>query len=367
MVSKHPIFQFIYDIIFRRVFLDVVTSIHFDGTRFNEKVSNLMTEKIIHLSFQETPQAYYDQNAAELGIVPDGTGLQIVFKINGENYVLAGPRGGSVLTVNGGTIENKNAPFLAQLVEEIEEETFGVLKITHSQETGYLLSVNGKQHVLTPQDDKSYLAYKPEKYAYLTFTAVCNTVTLEELEAAQMQMNPTAAFWNQIGNFLFPHTRNAPRDDIFLTYWESQSAARAGLIAKLIHTDENTLLIKPTVVFGTKTIAQALAKLNDIKSYSELMTLFKHTVGRYSERPGYYIFTTSELVRAVNNEDIIEVNDYKGNKVASGIFNDSAVKAILPSFTLSLISIGNSRDSLFASPNTVSLPSEQHTLQMQYS
>ncbi|KTD63536.1 hypothetical protein Lsan_0969 [Legionella santicrucis] len=326
-----------------------------------------MTEKIINLSPLETPQAYYDQNAAELGIVPDGTGLQIVFKINGENYVFAGPRGGSVLTVNGGTVENKNDLFLAQLAEEIEEETFGVLKVTHSKETGYQLSVNGKQHALTLQDDKSYLSYKPGKYAYVTFTAVCKTVTIEELEAAQMQMNPTAAFWNQIGNFLFPHTRNAPKDDTFSVYWESQSAARANLIAKLSQSDENLLLIKPTVVFGTETIAQALAKLNDIKSYGELMTMFKHTVGRYSERPGYYVFTTSELVRAVNNEAIKEVNDYKGNKVASGIFNDSAVKAILPSFIPSQISVGNSRDSLFASPNTVSSSSEQQALQMSYS
>lgn len=326
-----------------------------------------MTEKIINLSPLETPQAYYDQNAAELGIVPDGTGLQIVFKINGENYVFAGPRGGSVLTVNGGTVENKNNPFLTQLAEEIEEETFGVLKINHSQDTGYQLSVNGKQHTLTLQDDKSYLAYKPGRYAYVTFTAVCKTVTIDELEAAQMQMNPTAAFWNQIGNFLFPHIRNAPKDDAFLAYWESQSAARADLIAKLVQAGENTLLIKPTAVFGTQTIAQALAKLNDIKSYDELMTMFKHTVGRYSERPGYYVFKTSELVRAANNENIKEVNDYKGNKVASGIFNDSVVKAILPSFILSQISIGNSRDSLFASPNTVSSSSEQQALQMHYS
>ncbi|KTC93402.1 hypothetical protein [Legionella cincinnatiensis] len=326
-----------------------------------------MTEKVITLSPVITPQAYYDQNAAELGIVPDGTGLQVVFKINGEHYVFAGPRGGSVLTVNGGTVENKNAPFLAQLAEEMEEETFGVFKVTYSQETGYQLSVNGKQHALTLQDDKSYLAYKPGKYAYVTFTAVCKTVTLEELEAAQMQMNPTAAFWNQIGNFLFPHTRNAPKDDAFLAYWESQAAARADLIATLSQADENTLLIKPTVVFGAKTIAQALARLNDIKSYGELMTMFKHTVGRYSERPGYYVFTTSELVRAVNNEDIKEVNDYKGNKVASGIFNDSAVKAILPSFISSQVSIGNSRESLFASSTTVSSSLEQQAVQRHYS
>ncbi|KTD12050.1 hypothetical protein Lgra_1508 [Legionella gratiana] len=326
-----------------------------------------MTEQVITLSPRVTPQTYYDQNAAELGVVPDGTGLQIVFKINGENYVFAGPRGGSVLTVNGGTVENKNDPFLTQLAEEIEEETFGVLKITHSQETGYQLNLNGKQHALTVQDDKSFLSYKPGKYAYVTFTAVCKTVTMDELETAQMQMNPTAAFWNQIGNFLFPHTRNAPKDDTFSAYWESPSVARADLIAKLEQTDENTLLIKPTEVFGTQTVAQALAKLNEIKSYDELMSLFKHTIGRYSERPGYYVFKTSELVSAVNNEDIKEVRDYKGNKVASGIFNDSVVKTILPSFIPSQVSIGNSRDGLFATSGTESLSSEQQALQMRYS
>lgn len=291
-----------------------------------------MTEQIIKLSPLATPQAYYETNKEALGLVPDGTGMQIVFKIKGQNVVLAGPRVGSVMTVNGGTVENTAQPFINQLAEEFEEESFGVLKLIQNDDKTLSLSLNGKIHALAVQEDKSFLDYSSVyKYAYVTFTAVCETATMEELEQAAALMNPTASFWNQIGNHLYSHTRNAPENDNFSTYWASNAEERAAFIQKLAQTDENTLLTKPTVVFGTTTIAAALAKLNDINSHKALMTMFKHTVGRFSERPGYYVFETTELVNAAKTEAKV-VNDVNGVQRADGIFNKSAVKEVLPSF-----------------------------------
>ncbi|MFA6302427.1 MAG: hypothetical protein WC627_04740 [Legionella sp.] len=290
-----------------------------------------MTEQIIKLSPLVTPQAFYETNKELLGLVPDGTGMQIVFKIKGQNVVLAGPRGRSVMTVNGGTVENPAQPFVKQIVEEFEEESFGVLKLIQNSDNTLSLSLNGKIHALAVQEDKSFVGGEVGKYMYVTFTAVCETATMEELEQAAASMNPTAAFWNRIGNHLFSHLRSAPKDDTFSTYWASKAKDRASLIEELAKTDEETLLTKPTQVFGTKTIAEALAKLNEIDSHKAFMTMFKHTVGRFSERSGYYIFETNELVNAVETGSKV-VNDVNGVERATGIFNDSAVKQVLPSF-----------------------------------
>ena len=88
-----------------------------------------MPEKILHISPEVIPQELFeqhlDENQEKLTVVPDGTGLQVLFAINGEYYVLAGVRSDSVLSVNGGTVEQKGMPFSVQLTEELDEETFG--------------------------------------------------------------------------------------------------------------------------------------------------------------------------------------------------------------------------------------------------
>ena len=298
-----------------------------------------MPGKLVLLNPQVTPQEYYNANQQELGIVPDGTGLQILFKINGEYYLVAGPRSSAVLTVNGGSIENKQQPFLTQLQEELEEETFGKLQITKTEQ-GYQLVFKGNYHPLILKEEQTFLMHKPGTYAYVTFTAVCETLTLDQLNELATNLSPTANFWSKIGNYLFPHSRNAPKDVTFAAYWQSHKESREALIAELLKEYNNlikshALLIDPTDVFKKQSITDALNTLHEVTSYDELNTLFRHTVGRYSERAGYYVFKASDLLQATL-ESSKTVNDYTGKTVATGVFNKDAVSNVLPALGISV-------------------------------
>lgn len=301
-----------------------------------------MPTKIIQLDPQVTPQEYFQANQ-ELGVVPDGTGLQILFKIADEYYVVAGPRSGTVLTVNGGAIENvnKSNPFLVQLQEEFEEETFGIMNLART-DVGYQLSLKGgSTHALTMLSNQTFLDHKPGKFAYITFTAVCETLSLEELNQLASTLTPTASFWNKIGNHLFPHTRNAPKDASFADYWKSHQEARTELLEGLVKeynqlNSDQALLIDPIKVFGAENIEDALNKLNEVANYDELSKLFKNTVGRYSERSGYHVFKATDLLQATIDGNNQQVNDVTGQQVAVGIFNKATVNNVFPTLNINV-------------------------------
>lgn len=73
-----------------------------------------MVGNLIQLIPKSSPQEYYEANKDQLSLVQDGTGLQILFNIAGEFYLLAGPRQNKVLSVNGGKIEKQHLPFANQ-------------------------------------------------------------------------------------------------------------------------------------------------------------------------------------------------------------------------------------------------------------
>lgn len=279
-----------------------------------------MSGRLIHLGTNTLPA---DQET-ECG----GTGLQILFKVENEFYVIAGPRSDKVLTVNGGSIENTHATFFQQLVEELNEETFGVMQLT---EDHCLLLNDGSKHDLKFCEDLTYFMHKPGHRSYITFTAVCTSVSLEQLQSLADSMCVTAQFWNKIGNYLYAHFINPklPNSEEFLQYWLDDEANRSALIAELIQTHPwQDLLIKPTDIFKADTIHEALNALHRLQTYQEFVTTFKHTVGRYSERNGYYLFRASELLKKAA-EDVADVHDVRGSVVAHGIFNKGAVLGVL--------------------------------------
>ena len=294
-----------------------------------------MPGKIIKLAPNVTPNQYYEANKEWLGIVPDGAGLQILFEINDEFYVFAGPRGGKVLTVNGGKVDDAEAPFLTQLSEELFEETFGMMNVVKADD-GYKLLIKGSDvaHKLDLLEDHSFVMYKPAKYAYATFTAVCKTLTLAQLNQLAERLTPTARFWNQFGNFLFAQTQKAPKEDeAFLEYWKINAAARAEFLENMaknyaIMSEEDTLIVTPLDVFAEDTIEKALNKMNNVHNFKALDKMFRHTVGRYSERSSYEIFSAEEVLNAaINKSSVKNVHD---DVVAAGVFNDDVVVAVLP-------------------------------------
>jgi len=302
-----------------------------------------MPGEIISLNPRVSPQEYFNANQAKLSVVPDGTGLQILFKVKGEYYILAGVRTGKVITVNGGTIDKPRTqePFAAQLAEELNEETFGVLSLAYDETRGYELILNdGSRHALSMQDEHAFMVHKPGKYAYVTFTAVCQSLTLAQLNTLAEAMTPTAHFWNEIGNDLFKKSADAPQDTSFAQYWESHRPGRTQLIANLVETHKQLtasgtpLLIDPTDVFQAETLEESLDKLHQIADYAAFDTMFRHTVGAYSERSGYHVFPASELARvAALPIDVADksVKDAHGQKVTNqGIYNPDPVAVVIP-------------------------------------
>lgn len=293
-----------------------------------------MPAKLIKLNPLITPQAYYQNHQQELDVIPDGTGLQILFKIAEEYYLIAGPRGGNVLTVNGGTIENKQAPFFAQLAEELEEETFGVIKVVYDMNEYQLILNNENKHALTILENQSILTYEPGKFAYVTFTAVCESLTLDELTTLANTLSPTAQYWNKMGNYLFSHVLKAPKNDVFVAYWKELVEERNSLIEELTANYNalvinKQLLIDPVAIFLCENITSALSKLHDVADYDALNKLFKHTVGRYSERSGYYVFKASELLSSAKGSEE-PIKDVQDKIVVNKVFNADAVTLVFP-------------------------------------
>lgn len=293
-----------------------------------------MPLEVINLDPQESPTKYYETHASDtLGCIPDGTGLQIIFKIDGNDYLLAGPRAGSLLTVNGGKIENNTQSFFSQIIEEVDEESFGVLKVIHDNKEGYQLIVSGKKHALHFEMNKTIQKYKPGVYAYITFTATCEDISLDDLKNLANQLSPTAKFWAQIGGFLFDHVRIASKCENFKTYWQEQQGLLNTLLSSMTTQyhelrSQNQLLITPEQAFEVDELNSAWNAIRNLDSFEALKRVFQHTVGRYSERDGYYIFRTTDVYQLT--QGTTNISDISGTFEASKVFNDDAVATVFP-------------------------------------
>ncbi|KTD46282.1 hypothetical protein [Legionella quateirensis] len=281
-----------------------------------------------------TPQAYYEQHKDQMDVVPDGVGLQILFKSGNTSYLLAGPRAHRLLTLNGGKIEHTDLSFARQLQEEFFEETFGVFEILIRRNTLYL-RINKQIYPLHFYKDKTLVHYKPGQFAYVTFTAeVRENIDQIMLDSLANQLSPTALYWEQLGSYLFNRVRAAPHGDGFSEYWLQQRESLDLLLADLTNQydvliQRGQLLITPEQAFEVDQLDQAWDKLRGISSYGELKNCFQNTVGRYSERAGYYVLDAKQVLAAAKTSQ--SVLDIHGQPVADSIFNLETVLVVFSS------------------------------------
>ena len=281
-----------------------------------------------------TPQAYYEQHKDQIDVVPDGVGLQIFFKSGNTRYLLAGPRDHRLLTLNGGKIEHKEFSFARQLQEEFFEETFGVFEILIHRDTLYL-RINKQIYTLHFYKDKTLVQYKAGQFAYVTFTAeVRENIDQIMLDSLANQLSPTALYWEQLGSYLFTRIRAAPHDDGFSDYWMQQRESLELVLADLTRqydylTQRGQLLITPEQAFEVDQLDQAWDKIRGISSFADLKNCFQNTVGRYSERAGYYVLDASQVLAAA--KDSQSVFDINNQPVADSIFNLETVLVVFSS------------------------------------
>ncbi len=294
-----------------------------------------MTVAIIKLSPGTTPENFARERQESL---PDGVGLQIFFEVDGEYYLIAGPRaGGRVTAVNGGKIENAAHTFYAQIAEELFEETFGFLRL-ESGKDGYVLVINNHEsYPLTMLEDQTAFEQNSNyHYNYVTFTAVCSGLSREKLDIIAAILNPSAKFWNQIGNYLHQQCTKAPCHVCgdFKKFWALGYEERQKLITEWVAnyyelTSESVLLADPREIFEKNSVEAALATLHDIDSIDKLGEVFHHVVGNYSERSGYHVFNARELMQAARSGSQ-EVKNSRGVVVANGVYYSEVVATLYP-------------------------------------
>lgn len=288
---------------------------------------------IFNLSPNTSAEDYFKQDNAPINVKPDGTGLQILFKVEDQYYVLAGARANRVITTNGGKVEEQGASFFAQLQEEMAEETFGQLELKQVDDRIFLEVKDLGIFPLTMHEDKTVIKGKPmsdnNPYAYVTFTATCEGLTLEQLQGLSERLSPTAVFWATLGNFLHQH-KNAPRDETFKAYWQEQQDHLNNVLADLTKQYQtlaasNQLFITPQDAFEVDTIEQAWDKLRQLDNSKDLSTIYRHTAGRYSERLGYHVFKAGDLLAGAHDNKRA-IADHEGTQRGVGVFNDDAIK-----------------------------------------
>ncbi len=277
------------------------------------------------LELSNTPAAWYECNKDKSHKIPDGVGLQILFQTGEKEYhMVVGTWRGKINTVNGGKIEDPEKTFFTDCARELEEETFGCMKLLWTKEDGYQLLLNGRKHKLSLQEKGTDLEVKNEKdrnYSYVTFTAICSTVPLDELKQLAVSMTPTAHFWNQLGNYL--HT-TAPSDNA--------RDRRKTVNGFLGDSMGKKLLITPAKVFDKEDDRTALFQLPEMGS-GEDFKLFRERVGNYSERPAYHLLNASSILSAANATIAkIVVTDVATNKLleTKGVCTSNAVKKAFP-------------------------------------
>lgn len=286
-----------------------------------------------------SPEFYYLLNSDQISRMPDGTGLQILFASRGHYYLLAGPRVNRLLTVNGGKIEKPQAPFFEQLQEEFEEETFGVMQIfpgSGLSSQSFQLLINDRPYPLQILTESTLIHDSPSKFVYVTFTGLVPDFSVKNLDKLANHLTPTSLFWEKLGSYLHQHTRKAPKDETFVSYWQSQQDGLNQVLSDLSQDYDRLirkggLLITPEQAFQVNTIDDAWNVLRQLNSYSQLKYHAQNTVGRYSERKGYYVIDAQSVLDAVQFKDK-SVRDIHGRKIADSVFNTDAVQYIFPLF-----------------------------------
>ncbi|WP_367608370.1 hypothetical protein [Legionella sp. W05-934-2] len=305
---------------------------------FNSGASTLESKDwVAYVNPMNSPEEYYLSNQDQISQIPNGTGLQILFTSQGKYYLLAGPRANRLLTVIGGKIENLKAPFLSQLQEEFGEETYGVMAIDTAlpfPSQFFWLMINDEPHPLEIVSESTLIHDSPSKFAYVTFTGLVSDISEEALDKLATQLTPTALFWEKLGSFLHQHLNQAPKDEQFEAYWQDQQQRLNQVLAELSKdydrlSHKGQLLISPEQAFSVSTIEEAWDVLRHLHTYSQLKYHAQNTVGRYSERKGYYVIDARSLLHAVQSDNT-PITDIHGRQIASSVFNKEAVEYIFP-------------------------------------
>lgn len=323
---------------FAALFLSLICQTTLATTQSQIVASNLQAQTseynfLVNTSPLITPIDFYQLHQDQIDKIPDGTGLQVLFYSNHHYYLLAGPRSKRLLTVNGGKIESNDQPFTKQLMEEFDEETFGVFTLVPTAE-GLALNYHHRLYPVYLYPNASHVAGQPGKFVYLTFTAVVHGFDQNRLSEIAAELSPTALYWSKLGNFLSQQVRLAPQDGSFEAYWLSQRPALDQLLNELSSQydelkQKNQLIISPEQAFETASMEEAWDKIRQFKSYADLKYCFQNTVGRYSERAGYFVLEANNVLAAANdpNQPITDIN---GNQVADSLFNNSTVRMTFP-------------------------------------
>jgi hypothetical protein len=316
-----------------------------------------------------------DAQAADIDInvMPDGDGLLLAFMINGKAYIMAGTRDWRkpagwpddqpyrrLIVQNGGKIDDPQAPLWVQLVTESREETFGVMTLTPpsgDQPTATLnvhtplsstpsasaaASSATSSYELTLRPDLAHLAYA-DSFTFAVNVATCAGITrLGDLQHIVDVMNPTAAFYNRLGTFMYANKR-PPSGVDFAEYWAGLSATDGafGKLMSELETEytrlmaEGKLLVEPKDVLGGEDNIAALRQLLTVKEPAALDAL-NSKIGDYSERSTYAMFD-ADMVLDAAEKGLATIKDTQGidHPIAAGIVNKDAVQAILPNLVIS--------------------------------
>lgn len=292
-----------------------------------------------------------NEHLTHLGLSPlhsriDGTGIQLNYIVDGIAYLIAGPRFGKVLSVNGGAIAAETR-IIDQLAEELEEETFGALsfarqKLSEEGPWAYERDVEGHLMIISSVTHERYSLKFPiencqslenhPKYCYFATQVEIQNVGLESLKTIARTMTPTAKLWNAIGNEYFKLQKPKDFAGEWSTHWNSESiqvkreSSKAVVRAVYEEVRNQFLFDNPFNTFQVSNLEAALVKIFDeIDSEHAYWDMMKNKVGSYSERPYYAVYGKHVLKDSITLSrqvvDIDSIND------SQGVFDASTILA----------------------------------------
>jgi hypothetical protein len=256
----------------------------------------------------------------------DGVGIAIKYSIGEKSYFLVGTRTDELLSVNGGKVYPQTILF-QQLQEEIKEETFGELLLIEKNGQ-YQLRCNRFNQTFPLNLERMHITDNHKHgYTYLAFDVQVVGFSLEQLQELAKSMNPTAKFWHTFFvefNKLIP-----PRGVNFTEHWNKPeiSELRSQIIDGLIKICQNTdiLLVTPKDVFSAETNEKAInGCFSKIQTTQDFFEMRNNVIGKYSERPFYWVIEQDALVNT--SQYGRPILDAQGEQVAKEFFDSAHIE-----------------------------------------